>query len=1029
MFFRNVVEYRISGTIDIIGSIPKTRGIIQYNRNNERIFRIFATAKRGKPEMKFQHVTFHPFRRTAALLICLVMGIMMIPPAAQAKEAGKTVRVGWYESAFHRTDSFGRRSGYGYEYQQRISIYTGWQYEYVEGSWSELLEKLIAGEIDLLSDVSYTDERAEKILYSAEAMGSEGYHVFIAPGNTDIRPDDFSTLNGKRVGVNKNSIQEKLFVAWAESHGITPEIVESTEKTPVLLEMLAGGEFDALVTLDTYGNTADVVPVCKVGFAQSYFGINKNRPDLKQDLDVAMNRLFEDNRDYNQQLTEKFNKAGSVNSFLTPEEQNWLNGHEVIRVGYRDNFLPFCDVDDGTQELTGALKEYLDFAENSQKNGTLRFETRAFTTTEEALKALENNEIDCVFPLSLSTYDGEQRGVIITDPLVSSEMYAIVRNADRQGIDREAETKVALVSGNPSYETFVRDYFPNWTIVSYRDGEEAFRAISSGQADCGLVSNYRLSRVSELLVKNKLSALATNEVMYVSLGVRRADDSLFSILNKVTRQMPDSSINAALTKYGIQEENVGLAEFLRANWLYFVAAAAIVAVIILLLVLRNAKTSQKAEEGQRIISEAERDPLTEVYNWNFFLLYANRMIQENPGKHMDAAAVNIDRFHSINALHGREYGNQILRELGKEIQRIADETGGIAGRSHADRFNLYCPEGQNWQAVYDRLQAAMNGRFDKASVHLRMGVKPWQEGMEPELAFDKARTACNTVRGGLTSRVAVYDQEMAQREERDQRLLNDLETALKQNELEVYYQPKYNIRAEQPVLDSAEALVRWKHPELGMISPEDFIRLFEQSGQISILDNFVWEEAAKQIAAWRDRYQITLPVSVNLSRVDVFDPNLSATLDELIRRYHLKSSDLNLEVTESAYTENADQLIKVISELRGKGYEVEMDDFGSGYSSLNMLSSLPVDVLKMDIAFIRNIERNEKDFRLVELIIDIARYLKVPVVAEGVETENQLKLLKEAGCDIVQGYYFSRPLPAEEFARTILSKSPKAAKD
>jgi EAL domain-containing protein (putative c-di-GMP-specific phosphodiesterase class I) len=159
---------------------------------------------------------------------------------------------------------------------------------------------------------------------------------------------------------------------------------------------------------------------------------------------------------------------------------------------------------------------------------------------------------------------------------------------------------------------------------------------------------------------------------------------------------------------------------------------------------------------------------------------------------------------------------------------------------------------------------------------------------------------------------------------------------------------------------------------------------------------------------------------VNLSRVDVFDPNLIETLDGVLERNGLQSCDLKLEVTESAYTENAEQLIRVINELRAKGYEIEMDDFGSGYSSLNMLSSLPVDVLKMDIDFIRNIERNEKDFRLVELIIDIARYLKVPVVAEGVETANQLKLLKNAGCDLVQGYYFSKPLPAGEFERKIL---------
>lgn len=203
------------------------------------------------------------------IILVLILISISITVSAIAQDSGqKVVRVGWYESAFHSTDQFGRRSGYGYEYQQRIAIYTDWTYEYVEGSWSELLEKLIAGEIDLLSDVSYTQERAEKILYSTEAMGSEGYHVFISPNNNEIRPDNFSSLSGKRVGVNKNSIQEQMFIEWAKNHGVTPEIIESTEKTPVLLEMLANGDFDALVTLDTYGNSADVVPVWKVGFAE-----------------------------------------------------------------------------------------------------------------------------------------------------------------------------------------------------------------------------------------------------------------------------------------------------------------------------------------------------------------------------------------------------------------------------------------------------------------------------------------------------------------------------------------------------------------------------------------------------------------------------------------------------------------------------------------------------------------------------------------------------------------------------------------
>ena len=963
-------------------------------------------------------------RRMGLFLLCLVLALcVMLPPAASAKDREeKVVRVGWYESAFHRTDQFGRKSGYGYEYQQRIAIYTGWTYEYVEGSWSELLEMLIAGDLDLLSDVSYTAERAEKILYSAEAMGSEGYHVFIAPDNTDIRPDDFSSLNGKRVGINKNSIQERLFLEWAAEHNVEAEIIESTERTPVLLEMLAGGEFDALVTLDTYGNTADVVPVWKVGYADSYFGINKNRPDLKQDLDVAMNRLFEDNRDYNQQLTERFNPASSVSSFLTPEEKEWFEHHGPIRIGYRENFLPFCATDEETEKVTGALADFMAFAATCQRNAELRFETRAFTSTDEALHALAAGEIDCVFPLSLGAYDGEQQGVISTDPLVRSEMYALVRTTDHRGVTRDEEITVALVRGNSGYEAFCKDYFLNWTIAWYDDGDSAYQAVASGEADCALASNYRISRVGDALVKYKLSPLTTDEVANVGFSLRREDDCLYSILNKVIRLYPDTEINSSLTDYALQIEKTSFMDFLRAYWLYFVAALALLAVAILLLVLRNVKAEAKVAEGRQIISETERDPLTHLYNWNYFLAYANRIHRERPDVPMDAAALNIERFHSINALQGREYGDSILRNLGEQIQNALYGTDGIASRSHADRFVIYCPQGQDWQALLERFQTRIDQQFDKASVYLRMGVKPWQEGLEPERQFDKARSACNLARSKYKSRVMIYDAGMEQREERDQRLLNDLPHALDNHELEVYYQPKYDIRADEPKLSSAEALVRWNHPELGMITPEDFIFLFEKSGQISILDNYVWEEAARQIAAWRDAFGVSLPVSVNLSRVDVFDPELIGTLDSILARNGLSTADIKLEVTESAYTENAEQLIRVISELRAKGYEIEMDDFGSGYSSLNMLSSLPVDVLKMDIDFIRNIERNEKDFRLVELIIDIARYLKVPVVAEGVETENQLKLLKDAGCDIVQGYYFSRPLPADAFEREILGK-------
>ena len=425
-------------------------------------------------------------------------------------------------------------------------------------------------------------------------------------------------------------------------------------------------------------------------------------------------------------------------------------------------------------------------------------------------------------------------------------------------------------------------------------------------------------------------------------------------------------------------------------------------------------------EGRQLISAAETDQLTMLYNRNFFFEYANRIYQYHPDWHMDAIVMNIEQFHAINALNGREFGDNVLRILGNEIRAFLGETKGIASRFEADRFEIYCLHQENYQALLDRFQNKLNEFANNAGIRLRMGVKPWQGGKgEPILLFDQARAACSMVRGNFKDHLMIYDEEMRMREILDQKLLNDLQQAVEEKQLKVFYQPKYNIQCTPPKLSSAEALIRWQHPELGMIPPGDFIPLFEGNGQISTVDNYVWSEAARQVAAWRDKFGITVPVSVNLSRVDLFDPELENRLNALIEQNGLEHRDLKLEVTESAYTENGDQVIDVVNRLRNDGFEIEMDDFGSGYSSLNMLSSMPIDFLKMDMKFIRNIETSEKDLKLVELVLDIAKYLNVPVVAEGVETEKQMEMLRVAKCELVQGFYFSRPLPAEEFEKLI----------
>ena len=428
-------------------------------------------------------------------------------------------------------------------------------------------------------------------------------------------------------------------------------------------------------------------------------------------------------------------------------------------------------------------------------------------------------------------------------------------------------------------------------------------------------------------------------------------------------------------------------------------------------------------EGRQLISSAEKDPLTRLYTRNFFFEYANRFFGYRPGVQMDAIVLNIEQFRFVNAIHGREYGNKVLRTVGDIILEFLSGTDGIASRFDADNFAILCTHHEDHRAVLEEFQQKLYERSTKVRLHLRMGVRVRREDMDTILLFDQAGTACMMVRGDFQKSLMVYDEEMLKKEMLDHRLLSDLRTALAEEQFYVVFQPKYDIQCDPPRLRSAEALIRWKHPELGMISPETFIPLFESKGLITLVDSFVWREAARQVATWKERYGFTLPVSVNLSRADIFDPTLTDRLCALIKDNGLEYNDIKLELTESAYTQDAKLLLGLICELRKVGFEIEMDDFGSGYSSLNMLSTMPLDVLKIEMSFVKNIESSETDLRLVELILDIAANLKLKVVAEGLETEGQLKLLRDAGCDLVQGYYFSRPVPANEFEKLIQKES------
>ena len=425
-------------------------------------------------------------------------------------------------------------------------------------------------------------------------------------------------------------------------------------------------------------------------------------------------------------------------------------------------------------------------------------------------------------------------------------------------------------------------------------------------------------------------------------------------------------------------------------------------------------------ETRELIHSTERDSLTKLFNIDYFVRYVKRYDRIFADKPMDAIVININRFQIINERYGKLYGDTVLQRLGEKIRHAARETGGVCCRQGADVFLLYCPHRDDYEALLEDLRIGIGGEGSEGErVRLRMGVYAnTDKELDLERRFDRAAKAADSVRGSHVQSVGFYDAAILTAEIHREQLLEDFRPCLEQNCFKVYLQPKYNIRGDEPYLGSAEALVRWVHPQFGMISPAEFIPLLEESGLILELDRFVWEHTAEQIRCWKKRFGFSVPVSVNVSRMDMLATDLTDIFGRILAEYQLEPADLMLEITESAYTDRAEEVIQTARDLRNMGFMIEMDDFGTGYSSLGMLNQLPIDALKLDMSFVRNAFTGEThDTRIIQLILDIAKILQVPVIAEGVETEEQLRELKRLGCDLAQGYYFSKPIPREEFEK------------
>lgn len=412
------------------------------------------------------------------------------------------------------------------------------------------------------------------------------------------------------------------------------------------------------------------------------------------------------------------------------------------------------------------------------------------------------------------------------------------------------------------------------------------------------------------------------------------------------------------------------------------------------------------------------DEETGVMDRKSFYDRVRSLLDEYADLEFEMMVTDVERFHIANELLGEEAGDELLHRLGDCLKANEFELSAV-GRLYSDHFAVFYPAKQSIRDhIIKSLQEIAAGFSDHYMITLDFGIYPVHEReLLASVMCDRAKMALQRAKGNYMVNCSIYDEDMHQAAIRKQFVVNSMEEALAKKQFLIWLQPKYDLRTEKIV--GAEALVRWQHPEHGFLSPAMFIPVFEDNGFIMKLDAYIWEETCRLLARWREEGRLLLPVSINVSRVDLHNPHLSELLLGLVQKYDLPPALLELEITESAYTEDARQIIAFTETLRQHGFTILMDDFGSGYSSLNMLKDVPVDILKLDLHFLSSDDTSGRGGNILNSIVRMAKWLNLEVIAEGVETQQQADFLRSIGCRFVQGYYYSRPLPVDAYEKLL----------
>ncbi len=535
-----------------------------------------------------------PTWRSICAMLCLLLLLPALFPVKAAAETvpAKVVRVGSFEDTFNYVNEKDIRKGYGYELLQTLSGYTGWQLEYVTCDWSDCFEKLKNGEIDIMGDISYTEDRTEEMLFSDEPMGEEKDYLYADLSREDITASDFKTLNGKKIGVLMGTEPEVMLTEWEEKYDLKTQHVNISNNEDAK-QKLANHEIDCFVSMEeSFWTELGISTITRVGSSDIYYAINKDRADIKEELDNAMRALEDADPFYTADLYKRYFSM-DYTPILTGEEKAWLKKHGAIRMGFLTGDSGVSVYDPSTGELTGTITDYIRFAKDCLGNQELEFQMVGYDSQKAELDALKSGEIDMVFHFDQSPNLAEEYRVACTNTTWTSNMMAVT---NKEHFNETQANRVAVPQNKISLTRYLAVYYPQWEIVDCAAPEDAAKLVESGQADCFVTGTGSEGTYNK---KYDFYSVPLPSPAKSCFAVNSGNGILLSILNKTIKAMPTNMLTGALAMYKSSSRKVTLSEFIRDNFFMVLLVSSIFVAVILLAILKLLQKARKAEAAAR----------------------------------------------------------------------------------------------------------------------------------------------------------------------------------------------------------------------------------------------------------------------------------------------------------------------------------------------------------------------------------------------------------------------------------------------